>query len=461
MLCIFHMMQEIDRRLNHHSSGLGAKEKKALKYRIHKDITTLRRIEDDRMFRVRSETFKRSLLFDPKGMSNAEEFVAYYQKSWESCADKWAACGRTEFKHLQQNTNNLIESFFNQLRQRFCRKKKTRLDEHLEVLVLKVIPQYLTRRANIEAGIEKSKNEELNEITESNVAQLVETGYFKLVDYSIGQGYVQYQKNGENFSEWFCMAELSCTCRNYSGACIHIEAASRYLDSQSRALKYQTLLNHAQLLRKKSLVRVVEQSLHVSLSGSALTHEADALHEYMGKRTETFFIDAERAICSCGMFLRVQICAHVLAVLHEAPVDLCNVGIEAEAAIPAKVFQQPRLCSNRKDDTDKGMTSLAKEECAKFQMLPHAKFQMDYEKMSINKCAKLMQLCRRIPEENQRRACDLLEELESQLQEFLPPQLMETFTQETITEEKKQGLSRYSTDRTYKPLYPRKKQKHR
>lgn len=462
LLCVFHMMQEIDRRLNQYAGGLGKQAKEKLKSQIHGSIRNLRRLEDGRMFRVKSEDFKKNLVSNPIGRWKAKTFVSYYQKNWEACADKWASCGRTEFKHLQQDTNNLIESFFNQLRIRYCRKKKTRLDEFLSVLVSRVIPQYLNKRAQIQAGIVRSKNEELNMRIESRVNQMVQNGKFKLVDHSIGQGYIHYEQNGKVFCEWFCMAELSCTCHNHSGACVHIEAASRYLNTQNRDLRYQILLNHAQYLRGKSLLRVVEPSLHPEVAGldSAITHEADSLRSQYEKNVTTFFIDVHRAICSCPMFLCSNICPHVLAVLPEVTQVGPRVSIDGEEIIPAQVFQHPRHCSNRKAEIDEDISALAKEECRQLQLLPRAGCEDNFEKESVGRCTKLIQICRRIPTENQSKACAIIQELESRMQELLP-QLAQTFTHETVAAEKKERLSRCSTDRKFKPLYPRKKQKPR
>lgn len=148
-LCIFHMMQDIDRRLNRHVAGIQSKKKSKIKGRINYEITTLRHIRDEGIFLDRSRAFKNRILQDPRGMSNVAGFVTYYEKNWEACADKWAAFGRLEFAEYQQDTNNLIESFFRQLRNRHCRDKKTRLDEHLRVLAYNIIPTYLRRRSSI------------------------------------------------------------------------------------------------------------------------------------------------------------------------------------------------------------------------------------------------------------------------------------------------------------------------
>lgn len=449
-LCIFHMMQDIDRRLNRHVAGIQSKKKSKIKGRINYEITTLRHIRDEGIFLDRSRAFKNRILQDPRGMSNVAGFVTYYEKNWEACADKWAAFGRLEFAEYQQDTNNLIESFFRQLRNRHCRDKKTRLDEHLRVLAYNVIPTYLRRRSSIEIGLMGSKNEESNEILENQVLQMIKGGLFKLDDTSTGTGFVHHKKS----VNWFCMAELSCTCQRNSVVCVHIEAAFRHFGSNNVEFTYEILLKHADYLRKSGAVKFVSGT-----EDRAITHVAPpSWSRSLDNKNRMYYIDSGRRVCTCPMFQCMKFCSHILATVADAVLENLNdYGLDYRSVMPAHVFQHPRICTARHRalsiQINDELVSCLEQECS--LQLERSDEPTEYELSSLASSTKLRQICWRIPEEKQEEAAEMIEELTHILEKkFLLSELPTTFTKETVEVEKKRKYSRISTDRKYKPLFP-------
>ena len=153
VLCIFHMLQEVERYLKSGDSKVGGKDAKELRLSILHDLRKLQRISGRPAFNEQSAAFKENL------RSNGYDVVAeYYEANWEHDAEFWAAWGRQDIAELASDTNNLIERFFGMLKYCFADGKVIkRLDDLIKMLLYTVVPHYINDRVSKLSGINRSR----------------------------------------------------------------------------------------------------------------------------------------------------------------------------------------------------------------------------------------------------------------------------------------------------------------
>lgn len=449
ILCIFHMKQDIDRRLNKHIEA--SKKPNSVKSRIQIGLTKLRMIDDKETFQYQSRKFKSDVMAT-SGLKDPFDFVKYYATNWEPCADKWAAFGRLAFRSRKQDTNNLIEAFFRQLRNRYCRKKKTRLDEHLKVLVEVVIPNFVTGRLHKQLGIEKGKNQRLDGKMNFQVEELVRDSSIYIVNRLIGKGFMNYVAGGKGEVVWFCLADLSCSCRKLSGPCIHIESVAKHLANCDDVPNYGILLEHARYLKEYWCLASACDS--VGNTGACQPQEvSNVLHEWEKRRSGTYTVDPQRKVCSCSVFSHSKICSHLLATLpDDTPLQLESFGFDADSKIPMSFFHRERFGSGVVEPNNESTPVLHSEG---FTSTPH-----NVGKYSIFNATKFrhkghtLQLRQGVSSHQQEAVQKLFQEFVSRLDDILPAQLENNFTPKDLELEKRKKYSRRSSDRIMKPLYP-------
>ena len=106
LLCIFHMLQEIERFLKSGDSGVHGRGRKDERLEILHRVRKLQRLTDKAAFENEWNAYKQEL------RSKDLDLVADYLTShWEHDAPYWAAWGRSDVADLACDTNNLIERF--------------------------------------------------------------------------------------------------------------------------------------------------------------------------------------------------------------------------------------------------------------------------------------------------------------------------------------------------------------
>lgn len=448
LLCVFHMKQDVDRRLNKHIEA--SKKPNSVKSKIQFGLTKLRMIDDKLTFLCQSSKFKNDVVTTP-GMRDPFDFVKYYATNWEPCADKWAAFGRLAFRSRKQDTNNLIEAFFRQLRNRYCRKKKTRLDEHLKVLVEVVIPNFINGRIHKQIGIEKGKNQLLDGRIDFQVEKLVRDSSVHIMNPLIGKGFMNYVADGKGEVVWFCLADLSCSCRRLCGPCIHIEAVAKHLSNCDGVPKYGILLEHARYLKEYWKLASCDSE---GTTGMCQPQDAsNVLHEWEKTGSGTYAVDAQRKVCSCSVFGHSKICSHVLATLpDDIPLQLESFGLDADSEIPMSFFHRERFRTGIVQPNSESTPVLRSEV---FTLTPH-----NVCKHSILNATKFhhkghtLQLRQGVSNNQKDAVQELFQEFVSRLDKILPAQLENNFTPKDLEIEKRKKYSRCSSDRIMKPLYP-------
>lgn len=443
VLCAFHMMQDINRRLSRHIKYTGKKGYNAERNRILGMVKGLRLLNNKDSFYAESGKFKH-YISKSKAIRGSREFITYYEKNWEKCASKWANFGRKHISHHEQNTNNLIESFFCQLRYRFCRGKRfKRLDEHFNILVSKVIPKYIRDRCNRVNGIELGHRQVVNRRTEKNVVSLLENATIRTMHDVFGYGRITMEEE-EHF---FSLSDLSCTCSNsqFGDVCIHIEAAHRHLGEYS----FERLSRARDIIQKNisEFINKKGQEHAEDLLPSQQGKDIDCVLEFKpiavflrnhGTRLRPIITNIDRHHCSCSMFARAERCCHLTPILDE------------DRAIPEHVFRVRRFDCHQSPENDP---------CNKFSN--ECNYQCNLSATMVEKDPRCLgfltratKKCRHISQiDIDDECCRRLQQILDWLEIVQPSGYDVTFTEEDVQKEISLGYSRRVSDRIQKPLY--------
>lgn len=432
-LCAFHMMQDINRRLARHIKSNGRKRFSADRQRILGKIKTLRLLNSRETFKAESEKFKK-FVAACKFMRDPEQFISYYTEQWEKHAAKWANFGRTSVAHHEQNTNNLIESFFCQLRYRFCRKKRLqRLDDHLNVLVGTVIPKYIRERSNRLNGIEVGHRQNIDRKTDHSVASIIESSSPITIHPTLGIGKIS--EHGRNYC--FSLADLSCTCSNnqHGDVCVHVEAGYKL----SGGFTYEALSHARDRINEELDVFSAGNTGKISLYDED-TIEFKALPTLRDEKAKLkpIITNVERHYCTCSMFARIGSCCHLPCGEEHA------VGV-----IPEHVFKVRRF---------EVEVVLEEDPCFRFvnecnYSRPDPPNAPRQERRCISYLAKATTRCRDLPLQKDEECCQKIQDILRWLDDIHPTGFDAVYTEKDIEREISSGFSRRASDRIQKPLY--------
>lgn len=255
-----------------------------------------------------------------------------------------AAYGRKEIAHFEQDTNNLLESFFNKQKYRLTLRKRRmkRLDDHLNLLVNRVMPSCFRDRRHKLEGVKIDPSIGENAKIEHQVSRLLHENMLWLTDPERGAGdALSFSDESIHYS--FCLADLTCTCMNGStNGCVHLEAASKLMETQFGGFQFKNLEKAASLIRSQNLMKKIEtefmnEDVHECINLSAWG--------FLVKRpppaSQMTLTNAHSGHCSCNMFSKADICPHLLALSR------CICTFEENETFDPSIFRVKRRCSKK------------------------------------------------------------------------------------------------------------------
>lgn len=338
LLCWFHMMQSIERRLKSYQASSSTKRKKhsgdsedaanLIKYKIRE----LQRTPDEGMYKKKLEEFYNWLLTDkivheamgvrpyatlPLGeeITAKEDFKMYFEAYWNGVgcvrAWMWARFGRIDENgepicwHAH-DTNNMIESYFCQQKHFLSKSMRTqRVSSHVHFLNNTVIPWYIHDRQQMLDGIIMSRQQKMTHTIDWTIAWLCHSKErMSIIKSEIGLGSA-LDPCDPAAAYIFCLADMSCTCPGpHDMPCVHLEAASAstpvtlsMLKSASKMIKELNLMSQA--------YRVAD-GLYKCKKISSYFHAEDKRAWVKLDKSD------DRSFCECFVFKKVGMCAHVL-----------------------------------------------------------------------------------------------------------------------------------------------------
>lgn len=337
LLCWFHMMQTIERRLRSYQASRKRKRgadvsddaSNSIKYKIR----DLQRIEDEGMYRKKLEEFYNWLLTDKvvheamgvrpyatlplgKQITAKEEFRMYFEAYWNGVgcekAAMWARFGRVDEKgepvcwHAH-DTNNMIESYFCQQKHFLSKSVRTqRVSSHIHFLNNTVIPWYIHDRQQMLDGIIMSRQQKMTHTIDWTVNWLCQSKErLSIIKSDIGLGNA-LDPCDAGVTYIFCLADMSCTCPGpHAMPCVHLEAAS-----VSVPITLSMLTNAAKLIKHMQLI---SRACKV-VDGLYKCKKISSHFHAQGKRAWLKLDEGDdHCFCECFLFKKVGMCSHLLA----------------------------------------------------------------------------------------------------------------------------------------------------
>ncbi|WPT11466.1 hypothetical protein PSENEW3n2_00000904 [Picochlorum sp. SENEW3] len=337
LLCWFHMMQAIDRRLSSYGGATKRKRDqdivKAARSAIKYKIRDLQRAPDFEMYKKKVQEFYQWLLNDerihqamgrrhtklPFGdyFTAKEDFKVYFESTWDGVGSKrapmWARFGRIHANEdpicwHAHDTNNMIESYFCQQKHFLSKSVRTqRVSSHVQFLNNTVIPWYIHDRQQMVDGIIMSRQQKETHTMDWTINWLRQSrDRMSIIDPGIGLGRAIDPCDREE-RYIFCLADMSCTCPGpHAMPCIHLEAASASMGVTVSMLKHA-----AKMIKEDDLIsrtgKVVE-GLHKCKKISSFLCAQKVQAWFKQDKSE------DRFFCECFLFRNVGVCSHLIAV---------------------------------------------------------------------------------------------------------------------------------------------------
>ncbi|CAO3591984.1 unnamed protein product [Absidia cylindrospora] len=222
LLCHWHIKRAWEHNLKQYVKGNSNNETMFLRSKV-------RRMLDDLMYATSSEKFTESYDFLSSELGTiSPAFVDYFNTNWYYRKDLWAKAFRLDAPF---HTNNLIESYHNQLKTFYLgRSKKNRMDKTIYLLSQVVVLDYRQDALQVIYGVKNfsltkvektSKNvaDEIDTVTACSMIECVNENEYICKSFTVDE--VSYQINIANN----CV--VSCSCPVPSGICKHMFLLSR------------------------------------------------------------------------------------------------------------------------------------------------------------------------------------------------------------------------------------------
>lgn len=217
-----------------------------------------------------------------------------------------------------------------------------RLDDHLNLLVYKVMPGYFRDRRHKVEGVRRDPDIGENEKIEHQVNRLLHEKMLWFTEPEIGAGdALSFTDDSMHYS--FCLADMTCTCTNDStGGCVHLEAASKLMESKYGGFHVKHLEKCASLIKSQNLMKQIEtefmneevyECVNMSTWGFLVKKSPPA--------SQMTLTNAHSGHCSCNMFIKAGICPHLLALSR------CICTFEENEMFHTSIFRMKRRCTNK------------------------------------------------------------------------------------------------------------------
>ena len=455
LLCWFHLMQAVDRKLNSLCRGPNKRE---VCQRIKNKIRDLQRLKDKNTFEIRVQHFYEWLECDERvkecmsmtityavsgGTVTANtHFRYYFDQVWiqRGACDMWVAYGRVDenmnpIAWHGHNTNNVIENYFNQQKYRFSRARRTvRLDQHVRLLVTKVNANFVADRQQMLQGIVSTRKQIQSQNVDLYVSWLKD-GHCIISQPSIGLGVADAQFGDD--SDMFCLSDLSCTCQKNPGIiCPHLEAAASMFGITSDAIKSCAAI-------------IKEQNMMSPLPGTGETYQCIPFAKKFGKslwaKRKYYVTNGTHGSewCECGVFSRARTCPHILA-----------LGIGEDRIVSLEeLFPGEDVCAHRPSMSLCGALSENDDPAFKYHKECLAiERQKTNEPFYKQRVEKLIKFFKTLTEEDADVLDRHLDEFLDNLDNELCPVIRSGWTPNDVSTSK--SRSRSSKDRIEKPLFP-------
>lgn len=302
LLCIFHMLQEVDRFLRSAKSELCGDSNKAERKWVIQQLQLLQACPSSDLFKRQSMEFKSRL-----AAKHYDAVLKWYEDNWEPDAKYWVRFGRSHVAHLGDNTNNLIESSFKVLKYGHARGKvMRRLEDLLRLIVGTVIQTYFFDRYNRLSLPGNSKAESTDTAHDQAVSDLVKPAnrMLQVTNAAIGEVFVKSFINATIHHT--CVADCSCSCHlSKLDICKHLEAAASV-----SPIDEQMMSNAAEMLIEEGLITELQAE-----PGQTPLYEAQPLcyPKNCAPKGMIFSVDLNNRTCSCHLGRRYNVCCHLVA----------------------------------------------------------------------------------------------------------------------------------------------------
>ena len=309
LLCIFHVMQEIERSLRKSDYGVHGPANAAARRVIISKIKRLMHLENQAAWEKENVAFKEWL------RAEKHDLVAdYYEKNWEADAPYWAAWGRVGKETNGNRTNNLIERWFGLFKYSFLGGKvSSRMEDLLRVLFFKVLPNLVNQRIRKVEGDHVTFAESADRRHDNAVDQLVSSNSVHIAPRTAHIGLAAVMSSSAAGTYACCLADMSCQCyHNRTGVCKHLEAVARVS---------KVKLDEAMLAA--GVARIQEKDLLQALEGRGEGCEVYACRPLAFDKNspigtdgpEYFYVDLLEQRCTCVCYTQHNLCCHLLAAL--------------------------------------------------------------------------------------------------------------------------------------------------
>ena len=325
VLCAFHFMQSIGRKMKSHGSGVSGRSDrdKSNRNTIFRYVNQLRLVKDEGAFDSVAHEFMTFLENE-----NLAEMKEYFIKNWMTISDRWSQYGRKHIAFLKSNTNNLIERLFRTVQEEFLdRERLGRRDSLIQKLLDEVTPRYLDRLQKRLQGAEKANAR----VNQDKHLTGVDTCRRTMQPYcATGQGSLSdsclIKFNVDNQMFYCCTGDLSCTCDdNDDDICMHVEAAMK-----KYPITYEMVRKVASVVKSRQGEYVQKmatpapfhgtQDHHVELSDVEID-EDNTVYQclpvcfyHLGpKPRRKYFVNMYYKTCTCHCFSFFGTCPHVIA----------------------------------------------------------------------------------------------------------------------------------------------------
>ena len=325
VLCAFHFMQSIGRKMKSHGSGVSGRSDrdKSNRNTIFRYVNKLRLVKDEGAFDSVAYEFMTFLENE-----NLAEMKEYFIKNWMTISDRWSQYGRKHIAFLKSNTNNLIERLFRTVQEEFLdRERLGRRDSLILKFLDEVTPRYLDRLQKRLQGAEKANAR----VNQNKHLTGVDTCGRTMQPYcATGQGSLSdsclIKFNVDNQMFYCCTGDLSCTCDdNDDDICMHVEAAMK-----KYPITYEMVRKVASVVKSRQHEYVQKMATpapfhgaedhHVELSDVEI-EEDNTVYQclpvcfyHLGpKPRRKYFVNMYYKTCTCHCFSFFGTCPHVIA----------------------------------------------------------------------------------------------------------------------------------------------------
>lgn len=334
LLCWFHMMQSIDRRLSSYlpssRSKRDADDTTRVKDWIKYKIRELQRVSDRNMYLKKVKEFYHWLMNNevvhkamgvrayatmPNGdrLSAKQDFKMYFDTYWNGVSGEracmWARFGRVGLNgnHVSwhtHDTNNMIESYFFQQKHFLSKSVRTqRVSSHVQFLNNTVIPWYIHDRQQMLDGIIMSRQQKETHTIDWMIDWLRHSQErMSIIDNEIGLG-TALDPCDADCAYTFCLADMSCSCpRSRVVPCVHLEAASASVPvTFSMIQKACDIIKDNQLLVSNGIA--VEGLFKCRKIANFFSAQNGWLKQLK---------DEHHSFCECLVFKNTGMCCHLL-----------------------------------------------------------------------------------------------------------------------------------------------------